>query len=109
MRSLGTRALTIVLLLASAFPPPRVANFLIANVLRQESVEARKPIQARGRNRIGAPVRVDSRQVLACLSSADRMPLRTPQYLSHRLVSSARVHLPASPFLSTRENLRLRC
>ena len=52
------RALTIVLLLASACPPPRVSNALIAGPHRHDQAASGRTLQARGRNRIGSPLPV---------------------------------------------------
>ena len=109
MRLWAARALTIVLLVASAFPPPRVANFLIANVLRQDAAEAKKPTQARGRNRIGSPARLDCHRALACLSGADWKPPRPPRAFSRLEDAPDTIHRPTPPALSLRPALRLRC
>ena len=109
MRLGASRALTIVLLVASAFPPPRVANFLIAETFQHDSAEARKTIHARGRNRIGSPFRLDSHRALACLPSGDRATPRPIQHFSRLQVASNTLRRPISRFIPIRASLHLRC
>ena len=61
MTSRSRQILAIVLLLASAAPPPRVTNALIAAAHRHDRPEAGKTVQSRARNRIGPAAALISR------------------------------------------------
>ncbi len=105
------RALTILLLLAAAFPPPRVVNLWIADAPGHDSHEAKKTVQARGRNRVGSPIQLDSCRALAPLAGGKRRPPRPagPVARRHEPTSRPFRHASPPPALSFPANLRLRC
>ena len=102
------RALTIALLLASAFPPPRVTNALIADAHRHGSAEAGKTLQARGRNRIDSEARVAPCRTIAGLSSGEKRPPRSSSFLGRRPEAPTAIR-PSSPSTAPVATLRLRC
>ena len=101
------RILTIVLLLASAAPPPRVTNALIAATDHQKQDSTGKSVQSRARNRIGSTL-----QIAACLHVSGlsrgalrpRPSTRSIAWKPDRLIAirPTRFPIPLAPF-------RLRC
>ena len=65
------RALTIVLVLASASPPPRVSNALIAASDRHDPADSKsgKSFQSRARNRIGSTFHVAPLRAISGIAS----------------------------------------
>ncbi len=103
------RLLTILVLLAAAFPPPRVLNLWIAETSRPDSTDAKKTPQARGRNRIGAPAHPEARPALAPIASGEgRQPRPSPTFPPRRS-SPSKPTAPAPRPRSFPAVLRLRC
>jgi hypothetical protein len=102
------QALTIVLVLASASPPPRVTNALIAATHRHGQAEGGKTIQSRARNRIGSTIQVESCRTVAGLSSGRARPERPSRVFDRRLKLPIAIQ-PSAPSLTPRATLRLRC
>jgi hypothetical protein len=103
------RALTVLLMLTAAFPPPAVVNLWIADAPLHDSSDAKKEVQARGRNRIGSPFHLDSCQALAPIDGGKKRPDRPSWFLPHQDEPTPRLLglTSASPTLPT--TLRLRC
>jgi hypothetical protein len=99
------RALTIVLVLASASPPPRVTNALIVATHRHDPAQAGKSFQSRARNRIGSTIHVDACRTIAGLVSGQHRPSRT---FARRLDLPIAIQL-SSPSPTLRATFRLRC
>ncbi len=109
MRLRAFKALMFALLFAAACPPPHMMIALIADGPRPHSSEIKKPLQARGRNRIGTPIQTDLCQSLAPLSigvkplrGLSRFSRHQQQSKIHRLCSGRFSH----PIIGL---LRLRC
>jgi hypothetical protein len=109
MRLRAFKALIVALLFAAACPPPQVMNALIADGPKQHSAESRKPLQARGRNRIGTPIQTDICQSLSPLASGEK-PLRGPSRFFHHQPESTHYRLGFGRFSRPIIGLlRLRC
>lgn len=102
------RILALVLLLASACPPPRVTNALIAATHRHDPSEAGKTVQSRARNRINSPILVDSRRTVAGLASG-RPRQDSSSRPFDRTADRPIIVRPSSPPSGPRALLRLRC
>jgi hypothetical protein len=100
------RALTIVLVLASASPPPRVTNALIAATHRHDPAEAGKSFQSRARNRIGSTFQVAPGVTIAGLSSGEARSSRPPGIFARRFDPPSPIR-PSGP--APRATFRLRC
>jgi hypothetical protein len=103
------RVLTIILLLAAAFPPPQVGTMLIAETSRDRPAEAGKLPQARGRNRISAPAHPDACRAVSPLGSGGDRPTPPRRSLPHRGESPPILARVTSPPLLRSAALRLRC
>jgi hypothetical protein len=99
------RALTIALLIASAFPPPRVFNALIAENHRDG---AGKTLQWRGRNRIGHATPVADVRRDAGLSRNRTQVRRSLLSFAGSFEPPVAVR-PGSPCPALRTAFRLRC
>jgi hypothetical protein len=99
------RSVTILLVLASACPPPRVSNALIAALHRHDPAEAGKSVQSRARNRIGSTIQVDACRTIAGLESGRSRPSRT----EIRPLERPSPDPPLSRSIAHRATLRLRC
>jgi hypothetical protein len=102
------RALTIVLVLASASPPPRVTNALIAATHRHDRAEGGKTIQSRARNRIGSTIQVATCRTVAGLASGPARPERAARTFDRSLDLRISIR-PFSSLPTPRATLRLRC
>ena len=107
MRLRSWRALTILLLLASACPPPRVTNALIAAAHRHDRGESGggKTLQSRARNRISSTIQVAPRRSIVEVSGGRP---RSSTTFTRRVEppTASRPH-PRSP--TPPATLRLRC
>jgi len=101
--------LTILLLLAAASPPPRISNSLISDAPHRESGEFRKPVQARGRHRIGSLVQMDQLHRIAPLSSGEARTSPRSRFLKRHRDHPPRLVEPTSHFPTEPTTLRLRC
>jgi hypothetical protein len=101
----------VVLLVLAAFAPPtRMASYLLADAPDHGSPLAKKPPQARGRNRIGSPPRPDAVAVVAGLGKGPDRASRASHPQSTRPRTPAPVlprTAPTSPIPAA--TLRLRC
>ena len=102
------QVLTIALLLASAAPPPRVTNALIAATHRHDPADARKTFQSRARNRIGSPILVATGRTIAGLAGGTARPHRPSRTFARRLDLPIAIQRP-SPLPTPRATFRLRC
>jgi hypothetical protein len=100
------RMLTIALLLASAAPPPRVTNALIAATHRSDRAEGGKTVQSRARNRIASPVQIAAPRDISGLSRGWSRPIPSPSHFARRADIPTAIR-PPSPAL--RSSFRLRC
>jgi hypothetical protein len=96
-------------MLAAAFPPPAIVNLWIASTPLHDSTDASKEVQARGRNRIGSPLILETCQVLMPVDGGKKRRPRPSWFLPHRIETlTVRFQiLSHSPTLPT--TLRLRC
>ncbi|WP_435008280.1 hypothetical protein P12x_005538 [Tundrisphaera lichenicola] len=103
------RALSLLLLISAALPPPEMAGLLIQDAARHEPAPAKNTTHARGRHRVVSSFRADSCQVSARFSLGERAKARPSRLLPRWLDSIARVTspTPCSPAAWTR--LHLRC
>ena len=112
MRSPSWYLLTLVLLLASAAPPPSMAVRLLSAVGASPPIHARDMPQARGRNRLSIPPGAEARVVEARrVSGSDGESLPPAGSITdpgHHVPTSARpdIHLGATLPVSA---LKLRC
>jgi len=111
MPSRPWRILTIVLLMATIWPSPRMVHVLVADAARLEKAPlVGKTRQASGRNRISSPVRQSPSCTLTQLAGVGPRPIRDSRPIPRASGPSATslprpvATLPASP-----TNLRLRC
>jgi hypothetical protein len=110
MASRPWRALTIVLVLASASPPPRVTNALIAASDRHDPANSNpgKSFQSRARNRIGSTIHVAPLRAISGLASGRDRLARSPHSFARIFDLAPSIRLPfASP--TSHAAYRLRC
>jgi hypothetical protein len=109
MRLRAFKALMVALLFAAACPPPQVMNALIADGPKQHSAESRKPLQARGRNRIGTPIHTEVCQSLSPLASGKKTLRGPSRFFTHQSVSAPKRLDFGRLTLPIFGTLRLRC